>query len=241
MQTLDPKIGNQRQKGLMAKVAKKAMARKGYVGKVGTFGKLANAGKMTRGLRPNKGPGQQRNHARPGGYMNILDGLNGQGQAGMGGGYLNTAPVQRAVPDVYRNPATPEAGAPGAPTPGDFGGSGSGYTPGQTYTTADPNQDYLASGGTSQDPNVQNAYNWGVNYANSPEAQNAAAGYALGGSGLFAPGQDVGLGGVLQQPTGPSAPITTPSGLLPLGAGRCDAPKPAGLMGAGRGGGMLDS
>jgi len=225
----NPRLGNGRRKQLIGKVASRAMARKGYTGGVSKFGKLANAGKQTRGIRPFKGAGGRTPGARPGGYQNFLDGLLGPGEGygpGGNGAGVNTAPIQAALPESYTAPVhntlTPQQDAIQA---GD-------YQAGQQYTTADPTQDYVASGGTSQDPAVQNAYNWGVNYA--AQFDGSAQASALGGTGdgLFAPTGDVGLAGTstLSQ-SAPSAPITAPGGLIPLGGGRYYDPETDSIRG----------
>lgn len=224
MQTLDPRLGNQRRKSMIAKVAQKAMAKKGYTSKVGTFGKLANAGEQARGLKPNRGPGQRTNMARPGGYQDFLDGLSG-GPGGSGSGVtpgsVNTAPTHAGLPDSYVNtmqntlPPDAPAGAPAAPT--------APFDPNQTYQTTDPTQGYTATGGTSTDPAVSSAYNYGINYGNSPEAQSAVLGFD---TSQFQP---------LQQST-PSSPITAPGGFIPLGGGRYYDPATDRIMGAGTGG-----
>jgi hypothetical protein len=196
MQILDPRIGNQRQKGLVQKVAQKAMARKGYASKVGTFGKLANAGKATRGLRPNRGPGQGLSRARPGGYQDFLDGLSGgPGQQQQGAGYVNTAPTHAALPDSYLNPmentlnpqqsAQSDVGVP-VGTPGE--------TPG-TFNAGTPQAPiYTDVGGALSNPN-------------NP-AKITASGSLFEGA----------LPSYSQ--SGPSSPITAPGGLIPLGNGR---------------------
>lgn len=112
MQTIDPRQGFGRSKALLNKVASKAMARKGYKSRLGVFGRLATSGQQARNLRPARGPGGDRMHrsARPQGYGDVFDGMAvGHRNGEPSGGYVNTAPVQAPIPDIYQG---------GAPVPG---------------------------------------------------------------------------------------------------------------------------
>jgi hypothetical protein len=251
MQTLDPRIGNQRQKGLIAKVAAKAMARKGYVSKVGTFGKLANAGSQARGLRPNRGPGQRLSVARPQGFQDVLDGMS-QGGVRSGEGYVsanpptyyNTAPVAAALPTSLSNPmqnTLPPDVPVGAPNPnadpnGGFSGINVG-TPGAPI--------YSDVGGSVSNPSnpaaitptgsiFEGALPKPVGGIESKSALGAAklSPYGPNGVPTYADIQ-AGLGGLQQ--SAPSSPITAPGGLIPLGGGRYYDPTTDKIHGAGGG------
>lgn len=228
-QTVDPRQGFNRSKKLLNKVAAKAMARKGYKSRLGLFSRMSTQhNQMGRNLRPFSRPGNaNKGGARPQGYGDFFDGL-GQGQGGgrsQQEGYINTAPVQAALPDNYWDSVSqPEDDAPSfAPAPGGAA-PGSAYDPTQTYAAPD-GMDYYSQGGTSQDPNVANAYNWGASFAESPEGQ----------SELESMSQLFGTDGQPLQQSAPSSPITAPGGLIPLGGGRYYDPATDTIHGGGGG------
>jgi len=237
MYQTDPRVGNQRRKSLIGKVATKAMARKGYTGGVSKFGKLANAGKQTRGLRPSRGANA--NHpggGRPGGYQNFLDGLSGGGFDGPGGygAGVNTAPVQAPIPESYTNPVQNTL------TPQEAAAQPSGYTntnpPPNTPTVQEYNPDYnpatnsSINGAGGTDITVGGGGGPGGVYFGAPAS---AAGTDWTAGGFFnADGTLVAPNAPLTQ-AAPSAPITAPGGLIPLGGGRYYDPATDTIRGGG--------
>lgn len=247
MQTLDPRLGNQRRKSMIAKVAQKAMAKKGYASKVGTFGKLANAGKMTRGLRPNRGPGQRTSSARPGGYKDFLDGLSG-GPGSQGSGwqgqqqYVNTAPTHADLPDSYTNPVdntlNPQQ---------DSLQPAQQWQPGDTIPQAQVGTSFLTAGadgslgpgapgqgGIATGNPEQNAWMAGL----TENMWNFSTGAGQQGALPADPTHStLGASPNLQQ-SAPSSPITAPGGLIPLGNGRYYDPATDTIHGTGGRGGV---
>ncbi len=188
-QIIDPRQGVQRTRNLMTKLAAKAMARKGYKSKVGTFGKVAAGGARPRNLRPNRGPGSglARGAARPGGFGTFLDGLApGKGQPPPS--YLNTAPVAAPVPppmpDITQLGTAPEEWSAENPMPGWMG-----TNPNPLAGTPDPTPGFGLPDGIVPE-----------NYNPNPD-----------------PGMSI--WGVPLDQSAPSGPITAPGGLIPLGSG----------------------
>jgi hypothetical protein len=236
----NPQLGNSRRKSLIGKVATKAMARKGYTGGVSKFGKLANAGKQTRGLRPFRGSNANRSTARPGGYSDFLDGLTGGVRSGEGWvssdpRSVNTAPVQAPLPDSYVNPvdnalnpqqADQQAAVP-VGTPGAVPG---------TFNAGTPNAPiYTDVGGALSNPNNPASVT-----STGSVFEGALPGYSSANQGL-----DPAIANAIanhQAPAlsqaGPSAPISAPGGLIPLGGGRYYDPATDTIRGGGGRGGI---
>jgi hypothetical protein len=182
-QITDPRQGFQRNKNLLSKMAAKAMARKGYKSKLGVFGKLAAGGQQTRALRPMRGPGSNAlRGARPQGYGDFFDGMDRLGR-GQQESYVNTAPVQAPIPDMYQQHQDP------AMAPAPFVGASGQGAPWVDTGVGTTSPDW--------DPNPQEVQVGGQSYAMFPGDMGHGALQQQGGgsSPITAPGGLIPLGG----------------------------------------------
>lgn len=192
---LDPRVGNQRQKSLLQKIAMMAMQRQGYTNAFSRFARLgatrgsvrsmtspgSRPGGITRGAQPFGSLGNAPRGAQAGEHLG-----HGMPAGGFGTGDVRTAPLQAGLPTDNLNgvghapvvnpgaiipPANPGSNpfVTGAPGSAGLGG----------VATADPEYNAFLAGQTDVNP--------------------FSVGQAAGGS--------------------PASPVTAAGGLIPLGGG----------------------